>query len=201
MVARTRRPAPEARAHIVSVAREHLLEDGPAALRLKEVAQAAGVSHPTVLHHFGSREGLISAVVDDAMTRLDDELEEILSTSTELDPSPIVDAIARVMTDGGYARLIAWLALSSPDGSIPRGRVSQVIDAVHGARLRLLPDGAPPPTYEDSSFLSLLVTYAMVGEAIIGPGMRRNCALDSPTARADFRKGLVDLVRRWVTGA
>jgi len=199
-VARIRRPAAEARAHIVAVAREHLLEGGPAALRLKEVAQAAGVSHPTVLHHFGSREGLIGAVVDDAMQRLDNELEEILSTTTELDPSPIVEAMTRVMTDGGHARLIAWLALSSTDGSIPGGRVSQVIDAVHGARLRLAPDGTTPPTYEDSTFLSLLVTYAMVGEAVIGPGMRRNCGLDRPEARADFRKGLVDLVRRWVTG-
>ena len=200
-MARTRRPAPEARAHIVSVAREQVLANGPAALRLKEVAEAAGVSHPTVLHHFGSREGLIRAVVDDAMSGLDDELEQILSTSTELDPSPIVDAMARVMTDGGYARLITWLALSSSDGSIPGGRVSQVIEAVHGARLRLLPEGTPPPTYEDSAFLSMLVTYAMVGEAIIGPGMRRNCGLDVPDARNEFRRGLVDLVRRWVSGS
>ena len=199
-MARTRRPAPEARAHIVSVAREQVLDKGPSALRLKEVAEAAGVSHPTVLHHFGSREGLIRAVVDDAMGRLDDELEEILSTSTELDPSPIVDAMTRVMTDGGYARLIAWLALSSTDGSIPGGRVSQVIDAVHAARLRLAPKDTPPPTVEDSAFLSMLVTYAMVGEAIIGPGMRRNCGLDVPNARSEFRKGLVDLVRRWVLG-
>ncbi len=35
---------------------------GPAGLRLQEVAKAAGVSHPTILHHFGSREGLIQAL-------------------------------------------------------------------------------------------------------------------------------------------
>lgn len=197
---RIRRSAPEARAHILSIAREQLLENGPSALRLKEVAESAGVSHPTVLHHFGSREGLIGAVVDNAMGRLDDELEEILSSSTELDPSPILDAMARVMTDGGHARLIAWLALSSTDGSIPGGRVSQVIDAVHRARLRLQPEGTSPPSYQDSTLLSMLVTYAMVGEAIIGPGMRKNCGFDSPNARTEFREGLVDLVRTWVVG-
>ena len=35
---------------------------GPAGLRLEAVAKAAGVSHPTILHHFGSREGLIHAL-------------------------------------------------------------------------------------------------------------------------------------------
>ena len=36
--------------------------DGPAGLRLQDVARAAGVSHPTILHHFGSREGLVRAL-------------------------------------------------------------------------------------------------------------------------------------------
>ncbi|MEM6997110.1 MAG: TetR/AcrR family transcriptional regulator [Myxococcota bacterium] len=206
-MARTRRPAAEARAHILSVARPLVLAHGPAALRLKDVAEAAGVSHPTVLHHFGNREGLVSAVVSDALTGMDDELERILADSTELDPGPVVLAVSKVMSDGGYGRLVAWLALSSESGEVPGGRVASVVQAVHATRVRLLPEGAAAPSYEDSEFLSVLVTCAVVGEAVIGRGLRRNLASADAGAgpdeagqggRAEFQSRLVALVRRWL---
>ncbi len=193
-----RRPAAQARAHIMRIAREQVLSVGPSALRLKEVAAAAGVSHPTVLHHFGSREGLVAAVVDDAMLQMDDELEAILAASTELEPAPILSAVAEVMSDRGYGRLLAWLALSSEQGAIPGGRVATIIDAVHTTRLRLHPDGVAPPSAADSAFLSMLVTYALVGEAILGQGMRENVGPERVGGREDFRARLIALVRGWV---
>ena len=56
---RTRRTADEARRLILDAAERQLAEVGPAGLRLQEVAKEVGVSHPTVLHHFGSREELV----------------------------------------------------------------------------------------------------------------------------------------------
>jgi len=47
---------------ILEAAEAGMADGGPAGLRLETVAKAAGVSHPTILHHFGSRAGLIQAL-------------------------------------------------------------------------------------------------------------------------------------------
>ena len=59
---RVRRRPEEAKALILDAAEASMKAGGPAALRLQDVARAAGVSHPTILHHFGSREGLVRAL-------------------------------------------------------------------------------------------------------------------------------------------
>lgn len=209
-MARTRRPAAQARAHILEVARGQLLARGPAALRLKEVAGEAGVSHPTVLHHFGSREGLVAAVVEDALIRMDDELEAMLETRTDLDPEPFVRAMAKVFAEGGNARLMAWLALSGHGPTTPSGNVQRIVAAVHRARLRLLEPGAEPPTFDDSVFISMLVTTALIGETIVGDGMRANLGSSEvgdgegegggpgPLSSAAFQARLAAMVRVWI---
>src|SRR5580700_10941169 len=67
---RKRRTGEEARTAILDAAERLLVVAGPAGIRLQEVARDVGVSHPTVLHHFGSREGLIEAVVVRALDSL-----------------------------------------------------------------------------------------------------------------------------------
>ena len=57
--ARVRRTAEDARAAILDAAERRLGATGPGGIRLQEVAADVGVSHSTVLHHFGSREGLV----------------------------------------------------------------------------------------------------------------------------------------------
>ena len=59
---RVRRTPEDARALILDAAQKTMGAEGPAALRLQDVAKEAGVSHPTILHHFGSREGLVKAL-------------------------------------------------------------------------------------------------------------------------------------------
>src|SRR5690349_14922747 len=66
----TRRSAEEAQRVILDAAESRLAQVGPAGLRLQEVAADAGIAHPTILHHFGSREGLIHAVVQRALGAL-----------------------------------------------------------------------------------------------------------------------------------
>ncbi|MBW8708481.1 MAG: helix-turn-helix transcriptional regulator, partial [Alphaproteobacteria bacterium] len=59
---RVRRRPEDAKALILDAAEASMKAGGPAALRLQDVARAAGVSHPTILHHFGSRQGLVRAL-------------------------------------------------------------------------------------------------------------------------------------------
>src|SRR5579872_2169387 len=48
---------------VLAATEKRLIVAGPGGIRLQEVAADAGVSHPTVLHHFGSREQLVKAVI------------------------------------------------------------------------------------------------------------------------------------------
>ena len=60
---RVRRSAEEARAVILDAAETHLRARGPDGLRLKDLADEIGISHPAILHHFGSRTALVQAVM------------------------------------------------------------------------------------------------------------------------------------------
>ena len=60
---RTRLPAEQAKQLIMAAAERHLAAHGPDGIRLKDLASELGISHPAILHHFGSREGLIRALV------------------------------------------------------------------------------------------------------------------------------------------
>ena len=75
MATRRRRSREEARRLILDAAERLLTEGGPEAVRLQEVGRAVGISHPAVLHHFGSREGLLLELESRAMERL----QELLS--------------------------------------------------------------------------------------------------------------------------
>lgn len=59
-------PAPS-RARILAVAREEFASRGFNAARLQDIAERAGLTHPTLLYHFGSKEGLYSAVIGEAV--------------------------------------------------------------------------------------------------------------------------------------
>src|SRR3954464_11376822 len=59
-------PAPS-RARILALAREEFATRGFNAARLQDIAERAGLTHPTLLYHFGSKEGLYSAVIEDAV--------------------------------------------------------------------------------------------------------------------------------------
>jgi AcrR family transcriptional regulator len=54
---------PDARAVLLSAAIAHLAEHGLAGATLRSIATAIGTSHRMLIYHFGSREGLLLAVV------------------------------------------------------------------------------------------------------------------------------------------
>jgi TetR/AcrR family transcriptional regulator len=53
-------------ARILDAARAEFAEHGFAA-RLQDIAERAGLTHPTLLYHFGSKERLYAAVIEQAM--------------------------------------------------------------------------------------------------------------------------------------
>ncbi len=70
MSAKPKRNPELTRARILESARQ-LLVDGEGAFEMSWVARAAGVSQGLAYHHFGSKEGLLSAIVNDFYDRIE----------------------------------------------------------------------------------------------------------------------------------
>src|SRR6266852_225455 len=107
---RIRRTAEEAKSMILDAAEKRLRELGPGGIKLQELAADVGVSHPAILHHFGSRDGLVEAVVRRALDTLREAiLEEVRQQMTrEVDIPSILDAVFGILAERGHARLVAW---------------------------------------------------------------------------------------------
>jgi len=168
---RRRLSAEDARETILAATEKKLLEVGPEGLRLQEIAKDVGVSHPTVLHHFGSREELVAAVVHRSMLALETEL--VACFTTNVDPAEIpgtLDRIDEVMRHRGQARLLAWLALVQPGAADKKeSRLGDLTAAIHAARNAM---GSSAPL-EDSVFGVLLASVSLFGVALIGPALLR----------------------------
>ncbi len=68
------------RARILSVARTEFATRGFAGARLQDVAERVGLSHPTLLYHFGSKEGLYAAVIETAVQDWAETTRRAIST-------------------------------------------------------------------------------------------------------------------------
>ena len=111
---RIRRTPESARENILAAAEALLVESGPKALKLVDVATAAGVAHATVLHHFGSIDGVQSALMERMIEQL---VDDILTTgASEGDDAARMQSAVQTLFDAferrGAARLAAWLELS-----------------------------------------------------------------------------------------
>ena len=196
---RRRRSADEARREILDAAERHLRSVGPDALRLQDLARDIGISHPAILHHFGSREALIEAVVRRAFESLEAELVREFR-APEVGPvetSELLDRVFRTLGDRGFARLLAWLVLSertpAEDEGDPDRLLFMVAQAAHAHRV-LHRDGTRVP-FEDTQFSILLAALALFGDAIAGDLMRRSAGLgDDPRAGRRFRRWLAELL-------
>jgi AcrR family transcriptional regulator len=194
---RVRRDAADSRRVILEVAERQLRDSGPSALRLQDVAKAAGMSHPTVLHHFGSREGLIRAVVEHSAIALQQDLIHALSpTAAEPQATTFLDRVADTFSSRGHARLLAWLLLSGYDAIDSPTIVAgwEVIAKTMHAR-RIAAPATKHATYEDTRFTIVLSALAIFAQAVAGPAMFEAAGLGSePAVERRFRKWLGDML-------
>ena len=59
------------------------LDEGPAAITIQAVAEAAGVTKGGLLHHFSSKQALIEAVFADLLKQLADEIDRYMAEDAE----------------------------------------------------------------------------------------------------------------------
>jgi AcrR family transcriptional regulator len=166
---RKRRTAEEARTAILDAAERRLVESGPSGIRLQEVAADVGVSHPTVLHHFGSREGLVKAVVARALDSLHSRLLGAVGDAPK-GPDQVtvmLDAVFDAMASG-HGRAFMWLSLSGYTPAMEELRVRSLAEAVHSVRRTKHVTKARMPTFEDTYFTVLLPALALLAMSVTG---------------------------------
>lgn len=191
---RRRRTAEQARREILEAAERRLVVGGPEAIRLQDIAADVGVSHPAILHHFGSREGLVEALAAHGLERLQSEILAGWPSKRVPDVEGVLDRMYRLAEQRGYARLLAWLILSRKKfHALPSGILRPLAERVHAARIRAARrEGRPPPEdFDTSLFAAELVPLTVFGDALFGSFVRRSIGLpaDAATAR-QFRKRL-----------
>jgi AcrR family transcriptional regulator len=186
--ARKRRTAEESRTAILDAAERRLVASGPGGIRLQEVAADVGVSHPTVLHHFGSREGLVEAVVARAL----DSLHAGLMGAVRVAPkgpdavAKMLDSVSEALETGGHARAFLWLALAGYEPTMAQLHVRSLAEAVHEARSAYFRGKKRrPPPFEDTYFTMLLPAFALLSLSVTeNKGDKRDDSCGAPRFRA-----------------
>ncbi len=97
-----RKRGDDTRAQIIEETVRCICEEGFPAATAKHVAERAGVTWGVIQYHFGDRNGLLMAVVDDGVSRLVESL-----SAAEVSELPLVQRVETVVD-------IAWNCYSSP---------------------------------------------------------------------------------------
>ena len=169
---RVRRSPNAARLAVLDVAERRLREHGLDGLAIVDVAAEVGMSHATLLHHFGSSDDMRAALIERMATNLLNEVSALLTSedSQEHHSGDFFVHLFEALAGGGHAKLIGWQNLvANSDG---KGRMSsqtrmlfdQVLD---GLRIRLIENGRDASTADrDARFIVLLVVSSALGFGI-----------------------------------
>jgi len=173
----------------------------PEGLRLQDIAGAAGISHSLILHHFGSREGLVRALTREAVAELRDKLVAALA-SGEYTVEQQLDRVFDAFRDG-LAQRLAWLATVDPGGDAEGAQMimRDIADRLHARRLAAASPGAAITRADTDALIHLVATSAF-GDALYGAQLRRSAGLPA-TSETDrgFRQWLAALIRARSTQA
>jgi AcrR family transcriptional regulator len=182
---RIRRTVAASRDNILAAAEALLVETGPQALKLADVAAAAGVANATVLHHFGSIDGVQAAL----MERM---IEQLVARVLAIHDADARESGLQTLFDAfetrGAARLAAWLELTGESR-----RLTSVRAAVREvAARRMTHEGLTPAKAEDLILVSVVLAMGvgLFGRSLatmIGkpPGRARKLATEMLQAQAE----------------
>jgi AcrR family transcriptional regulator len=199
---RRRRSAAETRNAILEAAERRLLAGGPEAIRLLEIAADAGISHPAILHHFGSREGLVEAMVIRGITNLQAQFLEGWPSAKEPDIEGVFERFYEVASHRGIARMLAWLILSGKSNRTMTPNVFKpAAERMHAGRVqRAQNEGRRSPELEQTLFAAAHLFILVLGDSLFGPNVRRAIGLGSGAeSTRRYRRWLSKVVEQMET--
>jgi AcrR family transcriptional regulator len=183
---RVRRAPEAARDNILNAAEQVLLEQGPLALKLADVAAAAGVANASVLHHFGSIDALHAALMERMVAQLIADVLAIADEGGKRDDQQeaVFHALFDVFENRGAARLAAWLELTGE-----WRRMTHVREAVRNVVMRRASFGDVTPKQAED--LVLISVALAMGVGLFGRSLAD--LMGKPEGRT--RKVAVDVLR------
>lgn len=169
---RTAAEAEQSRHRILDAALDLFATRGFDAVGLRDVAGVAEASHGLIRHHFGSKEGVWAAVVDEADRRLVAALGPGFGT---VDPDvPVADAVRAVLgplavAAAAHPQIVQLLVREATAGG-PRltgilTRIAPLRVATSGLLARLR-EGDRPPPYDEATFFLLVLTAVVLPFAV-----------------------------------
>ena len=183
---RVRRSPEASRENILIAAERLLVRTGPQSLRLADVAREAGVANATVLHHFGTIDGVQAALMEKMIAGL---VSGLLTMDVPDDPATARGAGLQNLFDAfetkGAARLAAWLEMTGQSR-----RLRTVREAVQTViRQKIRPSDGDESRLEDAILVSVIIA---IGVGLFGPTLGELLGKPAGRARAAALKLLED---------
>ena len=153
------------------------------------------MSHPTVLHHFGSREALVKEVCERRFAAIHADLVRAIASSSggAEEVAGILDSVFHALEAHGHARVVFWLALEGLLMGREELRLHDMGLAVHALRSGSARAGTPP--LEDTLNVVALASLSLLAESVVGRSILRDAGLgEDRAARARFRAWLARLL-------
>jgi AcrR family transcriptional regulator len=178
----TRERNPErSRTRILDAAFEEFAEKGYAGARVEAIAKRAGLNKQLISHHFGGKEALYRAVLDERLARPGGELKAP-------GDSGLATIFDRAATDTQWARLLMWEALEGLDPAVADRRRDRYAERV--GMVRTAQESGHLPADMDPEMLLLTLFGAAVYPLLL-PQVAELVTGLSPTGRT-FRKRYKD---------
>jgi AcrR family transcriptional regulator len=156
-------------------------------LNVVGVARAAGISHATLIHHFGSAEGMRQALVQRMSARLIDDA--VTAAGDNAGIQAVFRKLFAVFSTGGHAKLLAWLAIEEshrPEPSAEQRALFEKLVEVCAAQL-------PTGDLATARNLLTLVVSAAIGLGVAGAPLTDLLGMDAG-ARDAFPDWLADRI-------
>lgn len=186
-----RQPAEQARREILEHAELLLLDHGPDALKLERIAKSMGSTHSRILHHFGSRNALLEALLDHGRQKI---LSSKLDAIEGLDRKPandtelvelLADVSNQIVASDRRTRIPELMAALKVYGvrldQEAEGTYDDIIAVLHLLRGAFAAKrGLTAPTEDDSRFLIVLAVFCLFAEGTIGDEIRNAARCGDP---------------------
>jgi TetR/AcrR family transcriptional regulator, repressor for neighboring sulfatase len=193
---RRRRDVVVVRAEILDAAERLMVDVGPDGVRLQDVADAVGVTHSNVLHHFGNKEAIIRALVERSFEAMRAEIvQAIVETDDAGDRlGALFEGLARALSTRGHARLLFWLTLGGHAPDAGSRWLADVVDAIVALRVARGQE-ITAKVKADTQHAVMLSALALTANAVLWPSLPANVGMATDEAAAvRFRRWLADLL-------
>jgi len=174
------RDAVRTKTAIIDAARRLFAERDISAVSIRDIAQAAGVSHGLVQHHFGAREELVAAVVQDEIDEFAARPRALADGATADDLERIRDNLKAGMTRfRDYALLVmrAELAGVEPERLLDPAVPTPAMLLATSIR-ELQARTAPAPGGLDPDLVSAYVNASLFAFATMAPWLMTAVGLE-----------------------